>query len=236
MSERSHVSLMEARGPRDSAVPAFIVRQMSKDVKRLSDKPALDRLFELAEDQAGYFTAKQASQAGISRALLSHHAREGGPVMRVQRGLYRLRNFPASAREDVVAQWLKVGQPVDGVISHESAAELHDLTDTIPRALHMTVPRRYRGWQAPPGVRFHLTTSDVPAKEREQLNGVPATSVERTIVDLLAANGLTEQAQLAIAQAHQRGITTRRRLEAAAAARSKAVKARLADAMERAGL
>jgi len=156
--------------------------------------------------------------------------------MRVERGLYRLRNFPASPREDVVARWLKAGQPIDGVISHESAAELHGLTDIIPRALHLTVPRRYRGWRAPPGVRFHLTAADVPAKERVQLDGLPATTVERTIVDLLAANGQTEQVELAIAQARQRGITTRRRLEAVAAKRPKAVKARLSDAMERAGL
>lgn len=209
---------------------------MSKDVERSSDRSALDRLFDLAAEQAGYLTAKQAREAGISRALLSYHARDGGPVMRVGRGLYRLRNFPASAREDVVAQWLKAGQPVDGVISHESAAELHGLTDIIPNALHMTVPRRYRGWKAPSGVRFHLTTSDVPAEERRLLNGVPATGVERTIVDLLVANGLTEQAELAIAQAHDRGITTRKRLESAAAARSKAVKERLAEAIERAGL
>jgi predicted transcriptional regulator of viral defense system len=209
---------------------------MSKDIGHSSDKHTLDRLFELAEDQAGYFTARQATEAGISRALLSHHAREGGPVMRVQRGLYRLRNFPASAREDVVAQWLKVGQPVDAVVSHESAAELHGLTDIIPNALHMTVPRRYRGWKAPRGVRFHLTKAGVPMKERVQLNGVPATSVDRTIIDLLATNGLTEQAELAISQAHERGITTRRRLETASRTRPKTVKARIEDALERGGL
>jgi predicted transcriptional regulator of viral defense system len=209
---------------------------MSKDVEHSSDIPALDRLFQLAEDQSGYFTARQAAEAGVSRSLLSHHARDGGQVIRVERGLYRLRNFPASLREDVVARWLKAGQPIDAVISHESAAELHNLTDIIPRALHLTVQRRYRGWRAPPGVRFHLTETEVPAKERVQIDGLPATSVERTIVDLLAGNGHTEQIELAIAQARQRGITTRRRLEAAASTRSKAVKARLSDALERAGL
>ncbi len=205
---------------------------MSKDLRSSSDKPTLDRLFDLADDQAGYFTARQVTEAGISRSLLSHHAREGGPILRVQRGLYRLRNFPVSPREDVVARWLKVGQPVGGVISHESAAELLDLTDIIPGALHMTVPRRYRGWPAPQGVRFHLVSHDVPDDERVERNGVPTTSVERTILDLLASKGLTEQSEMAVSQATERGMTTRRRLDSAASARPKVVKKRLADAME----
>jgi predicted transcriptional regulator of viral defense system len=209
---------------------------MSNDVERPSDISALDRLFQLAERQAGYFTTKQATEAGVSRSLLSHHARDGGPLTRIERGLYRLRNFPVSPREDLVARWLKAGQPIGGVVSHESAADLHGLTDLIPRALHLTLSRRYRGWRPPPGVRFHLTGTGVPPEDQVQLEGLPVTNAERTIVDLLAAGGHTEQAELAISQSIRRGITTSRRLQDAASTRSKAVQARMADAMDRAAL
>jgi hypothetical protein len=46
------------------------------------------------------------------------------------------------------------------------------------------------------------------------VQGVPVTGVERTLADLLRAGGWTEQIDLAIRQAIQRGLTTPRRLTA----------------------
>jgi predicted transcriptional regulator of viral defense system len=165
-------------------------------------------LFDIAESQAGYFSAKQATAAGVSRQLLSHHAREGGSVIRARRGLYRLRNFPTSQREHLVAEWLNTGRPIDAVLSHETAAELHDLTDLIPNKVHMTASRRHTGRRVPRNVKLHFVTDGVPADERTERNGIPLTTVERTIVDLLVSHGITEQTDLAIAQALDRGLTT----------------------------
>jgi predicted transcriptional regulator of viral defense system len=208
---------------------------MSNDVEHFAEKTALDRLYEIADGQAGYFTTRQAVSAGIGRSLLSHHAREGGPLIRVRRGLYRLRRFPASPREDIVAEWLASGQPIDAVVSHESAAELHDLTDIIPDKLHMTASLRHTGRRAPRGVKLHFTTDGVPHSERTERDGVPTTTADRTIIDLFAVRGLNEQTELAIAQALDRGFTTSKRLREIGAARSKAALSRVNRALKRLG-
>lgn len=193
---------------------------MSKKPGHIAEKSALGRLFDIAESQAGYFSARQATAAGVSRQLLSHHAREGGSIIRARRGLYRLRNFPTSQREHLVAEWLNTGRPIDAVLSHETAAELHDLTDLIPNKVHMTASRRHTGRRVPRGVKLHFVTDGVPADERTERNGIPLTTVERTIVDLLVSHGITEQTELAVAQALDRGLTTPGLLRQTARSRS----------------
>lgn len=193
----------------------------------------MERLFEIAESQAGYFTARQAAAAGVSRQLLSHHARDGGSVIRARRGLYRLRDFPVSQREQLVAEWLNTGRPIDAVLSHESAAELYDLTDLIPGKVHMTASRRHTGRRTPSGVKLHFATDGVPAEERTERNGIPLTTVERTVVDLLISHGVTEQTELAVAQALERGLTTANRLRETARGRSKAALSRVDQAIGR---
>lgn len=205
---------------------------MSNNIGHPAERSAIDRLFDIAEGQAGYFTAKQAAAAGVSRQLLSHHAKDRGSAIRERRGLYRLRNFPASRHELLVAEWLHTGLPVDAVVSHESAAELHDLTDLMPDKIHMTASLRHTGRRTPSGVQLHFTTDGVPTKERTERNGIPTTTVERTVVDLLASHGITEQTELAVSQALERGLTTAESLRKAARDRSKAALGRVEQAMK----
>ena len=189
----------------------------------MSDGIDHDGLYRTAESQAGYFTAQQAIDAGMDRSTLSRHARPGGRYVRVRQGLYRLRHFPSSSHEHVVATWLGVGDP-DAAISHESALELYDLSDVIPTAVHVSVPRSKRGRRPRAGVRFHTLERPPSSQEVRQLHGIPVTSPERTIVDALAAGSQPEQIELAIAQALERGLTTPRRLRAAAEHRSARVR------------
>ncbi|MGO9322735.1 MAG: hypothetical protein ACLQBY_18290 [Solirubrobacteraceae bacterium] len=44
----------------------------------------------------------------------------------------------------MIAGWLALA-PADGVVSHESALELLDLTDLIADEVHVTLPRAKRG-------------------------------------------------------------------------------------------
>lgn len=96
----------------------------------MSDVIDHDGLYLLAESQAGYFTAQQALAAGMDRSTLRHHARPGGRYQRVRRDHYRLRHFPSSLHEHMVAAWLTL-QNSPAIISHESALELYELSDVI---------------------------------------------------------------------------------------------------------
>jgi predicted transcriptional regulator of viral defense system len=183
----------------------------------MSDRVDHDGLYRVAESQAGYFTAEQALDAGMDRSTLIHHARPGGRYERVRRGLYRLRHFPSSPHEHVVAAWLALPSPA--VVSHESALELYELSDVIPNAVHITLPRAKRGQRARPGVQFHTLSDPAAPNEIRQVAGVRATSPERTIVDSLEAGTQAEQIELAVRQALERGLTTPRRLRAAATGR-----------------
>jgi hypothetical protein len=71
----------------------------------------------------------------------------------------------------------------------------------------------------------------VPADERTERNGIPLTAAERTIIDLLVSHGITEQTELAVAQALDRGLTTPARLRQTARGRSKAAFSRIDQAI-----
>jgi predicted transcriptional regulator of viral defense system len=162
-----------------------------------------------AYQQGGYFTAEQARAHGVSRQLLDHHVR-AGRFERVRRGLYRVSGFPGGQHDDIRERWLAVG-PEKAVVSHQSALVLHDLSDNIPNAVHVLVPRRDRGLRRPAGVVVHTTNDDEPIPTVWR-DGIAVTLPARSIVD--AADQLQpEQLEMAVRQALARGLLTRRQLE-----------------------
>lgn len=184
-----------------------------------------ESLGRLAEDQAGYFTAAQAAATvGVHRNTLAHHARPGGRLERSGRGLYRLRFFPGSPFEHVAAAWVAAG-PDEAVVSHESALELYELSDVIADQIHLTLPRARRHRRAPVGVRFHFPHAPVADGELRRVHGMRATTVERTLLDVLQEGGTQpEQIDMAIDQSLARGLTTPKRLRAAAERRPATVR------------
>lgn len=171
-------------------------------------------LYLLAEAQAGYFTTAQSAEAGMDPSTLSHHARPGGRYLRVRRGLYRLRHFPSSPVEHVMAAWLPLRQ-AGAVVSHASALELYELADVIPDAVHVSLPRAKRGQRPRPGVQIHTLAQPLQPREVRSVAGVAVTSPERSIIESLKGGVQPEQVELAIRQALDRSLTTPRRLREA---------------------
>jgi predicted transcriptional regulator of viral defense system len=201
---------------------------MFDNLEQNGDKDVGSRLYALAEGRAGYLTARAANEAGIPRSTLSHHARAGGRLVHMARGLYRLRDFPTSPHEHIVAAWLRTPPSADAVVSHESALELDDLSDVIADQVHVTVPRAQRR-KPIEGVVIHPTTFPVTRRQRRDVVGVPVTTVDRTIIDVLRSTGLTEQVEAAVADALRRGLTTKRRLRATADDFPKTVQRQIAE-------
>ena len=160
--------------------------------------PNEQQLYEIAEAQAGYFTAKQAGDAGYSRQLLGHHTLAGN-IQRVQHGIYRLTRFPHSPREDLYVAWLRCGPRA--VISHDSALELYGLSDAMPAETHVSVPRGASLRR--PGIRLH--TGELRPDEITQWQGLPVTTVERTIADVAARGAQEWVVRQAIVEALARG-------------------------------
>jgi predicted transcriptional regulator of viral defense system len=182
--------------------------------------PKHSELFEVASGQAGYFTTAQAGSAGFSRALIRHHVRTGR-VIHVARGLYRLRDYPSTPREEVVAAWLRLAPKA--VVSHESALDILGLSDVIPDAIHLTVPRTFRKLTQTPGVTVHTTVRPVRPSDIVTRDGLRLTNAARTIADVAESGLAPDQVQRAVGSAIERGLSTTRQLRAAASDRGRRV-------------
>jgi predicted transcriptional regulator of viral defense system len=170
-----------------------------------------------AYHQSGYFNAGQARAHAVSRQLLDHHLR-CGRFERVRRGLYRIQGFPRDEHDDMREAWMAV-DIADALLSHESALALLDLSDTIPDAVHLLVPRRHRGLRRPRGVTLH-TRPDGEELAAVWRDGLPLTTPARTLLDV-AERVQPEQFSMAIRQALRRGLLTREELQAQAVRRHK---------------
>jgi predicted transcriptional regulator of viral defense system len=159
----------------------------------------------MVEPQQGLFTTEQAAQARFSSQLLHKHA-HGGNLEHAHRGIYRLKRFPASRRdqEDLIIAWLWSGQA--GVMSHETALQLHGLSDALPAFIQLTVPAAWSGRRVrpPDGVRLHF--ADVAEPERTWVGAVPTTSAARSIVDVALANGDPDVVDRAARQAIRQNL------------------------------
>ncbi|HNS51651.1 MAG TPA: type IV toxin-antitoxin system AbiEi family antitoxin domain-containing protein [Anaerolineae bacterium] len=193
-----------------------------------ADSPDHGALYLAAEQQAGYFTAAQARQASFSRSLLSYHV-GSGRFVRVRPHVFRLAQFPASSHEDLYVAWLEAG--AQAVISHDSALALNDLSDLLPAQVHLTVPRTASRRRL--GMTLH--TKRLSPQEVTRYEGLPVTTIQRTLVDVAAAGLADEQVRLVIRQAVRRGLVTREALLALAAQRRGRLKHLIVEALKEEG-
>jgi predicted transcriptional regulator of viral defense system len=173
-------------------------------------KTAATALFEVAEGQQGYFTARQAAQIGYQPGSQAHHVKSGN-WLRVERGICRLARFPQSSDEQLVifALWSRnrAGE-IQGVYSHQTALRIHELSDLNPARLHLTVPTAFRRTARIPKLLV-LHRSLLHPGDVEQRHGFAVTAPLRTIADLAAAETVSRDliAQ-ALTEGRQRGLIT----------------------------
>ena len=168
-------------------------------------------LARLAQEQGGYFTAKQAAGAGYEYPQLVCHVKAGNFV-RVEHGLYRLPTVPPAEHDDLIrlALWSRnqKDEP-QAVVSHESALVLQELTELLPGRIHLTVPRTFRK-PAPKGSVLHKAV--LAEGEVEEREGFRVTTPLRTLLDAAAAGISTEQLAKAVKEALARGLVRRAKL------------------------
>ncbi len=172
------------------------------------------RLYDIAAAQGGYFTSAQARQAGYAYSQQHFHASRGN-WLRVDHGLFRLRDFPPGEREDLIrwSLWSRnqKGSP-QAVVSHDTALAVHELSDVMPARVHLTVPRGFRK-KGPPGCVLHkadLATADVEAR-----TGYNVTTPLRTLIDVADSPLSREHLDKAVRDAIERGHVRRHLLETA---------------------
>ena len=173
------------------------------------------RLFELAEQQQGYFTTKQAKAVGFAENTHPYHVQAGNWI-REHRGIYRLAMFPATDRPDLAlwSLWSKNRkEEVEGIYSHQTAISLHELSDLNPARLHMTVPLNFRRNSEIPGVLV-LHHGDLLESDIQSGPGYRYTRPFRTILDLIEVGTVERDfIRQAVRQAFERGLIHRQQVQ-----------------------
>lgn len=147
----------------------------------------------LASSQWGMITAAQAQANGVARSTL-YRREVAGSLERVRTGVYRHAGAPASQLDDVRAAWLasspsapaweRLNNP-DVVVGGSAAAWVHQIGDLYPSTVLLYTRTRRQSKQD--DIRYSLR--QLPGGDVTAVGGLPVTTRERTIADLLAEPG-----------------------------------------------
>jgi len=97
--------------------------------------------FEIALDQHGFVTFENITELGSDPAILRVWNKRG-VVEKVGHGIYRFQGIPATPLQPyMLATLWPSGR---GVLSHDTALELHELCDINPEKIHIALPPEYR--------------------------------------------------------------------------------------------
>jgi putative AbiEi antitoxin of type IV toxin-antitoxin system len=152
---------------------------------------ALKVLTDVTATQWGMVTTAQAASLGVSRLSLSRLT-EVGHLERLVHGVYRAMGAPADEFETLRAAWLstqpeevaeaRLTDPLAGVVvTGASAAHLHHIGD-LPADRHEFSTSRRRQSQRP-DIRYRIRT--LPRQDITLAHGLPVTTKERTLADLV---------------------------------------------------
>lgn len=131
-----------------------------------------------------------ADDAGLSRSGLYRAAREGR-LKRIARGIYLPADAPAADWD-----WIEAAtRRTDATICLTSALAHYDLTDVIPDALNVAIPRGSRmpsstgaiAWHRFDKATFDIGREEIPIPGTDQLIGI--YSPERSIADAFRLRG-----------------------------------------------
>ena len=163
-----------------------------------------ERTAWLAGRQQGLLTTNEARAAGWSDAALSRAAR-AGRIERPEPGVIKIGGAPTTWHQQLLARCMTEG----GYASHRAAAALWRLEGFERRIMDVTVPR----WERRPNrsVRHLHESTRLTAEDVTEVDGIPVTSVEWTLVHLGAVVPpvLVEQA---LDDALRRHLTTPEKL------------------------
>jgi predicted transcriptional regulator of viral defense system len=166
-----------------------------------------DELFLLAEENDGLVTAENARRAGFTDSVLARLVQRGR-IERTSRGVYRIPYVTpgrfSQYREAIL--WAQANRGPDIVaISHATALVAYGISDANPASIHLTVPKAARLRRDKPKAvvihRENIEPDDITIHE-----GMPVTTVARTITDLLNSSERMDLIRQAIADARREGF------------------------------
>ena len=170
------------------------------------DQPPVDRsIAALAARQHGVVSLEQLRHLGLTASTVrKRHA--AGKLHRIHRGVYAVGHTALTREGHWMAAVLAGG---DGaVLSHRDAAALLGLRPNSRSRIEITVPRRSPCSR--PGLQIHRCS--LPPQDVTVVDGIPCTTVARTVLDLAEELGRRPVERL-IEQAERLRLFDRRALD-----------------------
>jgi predicted transcriptional regulator of viral defense system len=167
----------------------------------------IEELLPLAEQNDGLVTAAQARALGIADSVLARLTQRG-KLERVARGVYRIPYFPADRlsqyREAVL--WARASHgPEQVALSHETALSVYGISDVNPARVHLTVPKNTRlRRRKPKWIVIHR--GELPPTDVTTHEGLPVTTVAKSVLDVMETTGRSGLARQAIKDARKEGF------------------------------
>jgi predicted transcriptional regulator of viral defense system len=163
-----------------------------------------------AAGQHGFITQEEARRLGFKRMTLVRMA-ERGQLERRSHGVYRVPIVPEGPLDAYMEATLWP-RGVDGVLSHETALALYELSDVNPDKIDITVPKRHRiRREIPDEYRIHhedLVAGDIASHEGIAIV-TPAVAIRQCHAEHLGPALLSQ----AIDQGERNGRLTRRQAD-----------------------
>ena len=136
-------------------------------------------LAELAQRQHGVFALDQLCELGMTASGVRYRCATGR-LHRIHTGVYSLVPRELLPREGLYMAAVLACGP-GAVLSHRSAARLHELRPWGHTKIEVTIPTR--STRSHPGVAVHRSTT-LTDKDVTHVNNIPCTTVHRALLDL----------------------------------------------------
>lgn len=128
------------------------------------------------------FTTAQAMKFGVSPQMLRYYLKKG-ELVRLSHGVYTFAESQGFDLESIIREKL-ISIP-QGVIGLKTALRLYDLTEELPRDIEIIVPENNVPKRRLEDVHLYIVSRELARTAVTKVRGIPTTTLERTLIDLL---------------------------------------------------
>ena len=139
---------------------------------------ARQTLWDVAVEQYGYVTMRDAQQLGIDDNTVWMLAARGG-LERTAHGVYRFPQLPVTERDPYMLAVLWTGTD-ETYLSHETALAVYEACDINPDRIHLTVPTKRR-IRRRAGERYEVHQQDLNPDQIGWWQGIPTVTLPTAI-------------------------------------------------------
>ena len=144
---------------------------------------ARDELWNIATEQHGFVTARQAADLGVTKGAVQMLVQRG-TLDRAAFGVYRFPRYPVGEHDQLMLAVLWT-RAAEAALSHETALDAYGISDVNPNRIHVTVGKQRR-FRRTGDVDYVVHFEDLDANQigwwQEIPTVTPATAIEQCIV------------------------------------------------------